>query len=265
MAVNRQPDQPDPTTPARRNWPLRALLSLVLACAAAVAVKIYGIPLGIKTTRYAAAKGYDPSMPIVSGHLITLGGSVAFVVFGLISAFAWAHWTKSIFTRFVGTGYGSIVRYVLILIGICVVVVVTLSMLGFRVGQLVLGGTVTAVLLTIAAQQALSNVFAGLMLQFAHPFKVGDSIWVRSGALAGTIEGVVAEVSITYVTLENDEGRVLLPNAVVLASAVSPVRTAPMDGLLAHHRYGRLGRTAPRPPMADRPPDPAPSDNDQPT
>jgi small-conductance mechanosensitive channel len=129
-------------------------------------------------------------------------------------------------------------------------VVITLSMLGFRVAQLVVGGAVTGVLLTIAAQQALSNLFAGMLLQFAQPFKVGDLIWVRSGSFSGTIEGVVKEVSITYVTLENDEGRILLPNSQVLAAAVSPVRSAPRDGVLTAHRYGRFGRSSPRPPMA---------------
>jgi small-conductance mechanosensitive channel len=228
---------------------MRALISLVLTCAAAVAVNLYGIPLDRR------AAGLDTSMSIVTGHLITIGCSIAFVVFGLISTFAWARWIRSLIEHLISAAYGSIVRYVLILVGICIIVVITLSMLGFRVGQLVLGGTVTAVLVTIAAQQALANVFAGMMLQFAHPFRVGDSIWVRSGSLAGTIEGVVAEVSITYVTIENDEGRVLLPNSVVLASAVSPVRTAPKEGVLAH-RYSsrRFGRPVPTPPMADGPP-----------
>jgi small-conductance mechanosensitive channel len=232
------------------------VISLILACVAAVAVNLYGIPLRIKTLPGASRAGFDTTMSILTGHLITIGGSAAFVIFGLISTFAWARWTKAIFTHLISAAYGSIVRYVLILLGSCVVLVVTLSMLGFRVGQLVLGGTVTAVLVTLAAQQSLSNVFAGLMLQFAHPFKVGDAVWIRSGALAGTIEGVVAEISITYVTLENDDGRILLPNAQVLASAVSPLRSAPRDGLLTtHHRYGRFGRSAPRPPMAGQPAD----------
>jgi small-conductance mechanosensitive channel len=222
---------------------MRAVISLVFAAAAAIAVNLYGIPFSVKTIAGARRAGIDTTLPILTGHLITLGASAAFVIFGLISTFAWASWARRLLGHFVGTAYGSIVRYILILFGLCVVLVVTLSMLGFRVGQLVLGGTVTAVLLTIAAQQALSNLFAGMLLQFSHPFKVGDSIWVRSGSLAGTIEGVVTEVSITYVTLENDEGRVLLPNSVVLASAVSPVRTAPKDGLLTQ----RFSRTTPKP------------------
>jgi len=242
-------DEPKPL----RNRPLQAISSLVLACAAAVAVNLYGVPLGIKTVKGAGQAGIVSSVPIVTGHLITVGGSVAFIAIGLVSTFAWARWARNVFTRLIGAAYGSIIRFVLIIFSLCVIVVVALSMLGFHVAQLVVGGAVTGVLLTIAAQQALSNLFAGMLLQFAQPFKVGDLIWVRSGALAGTIEGVVTEVSITYVTLENEEGRVLLPNAQVLASAVSPVRSAPRAGLLTH-RYGRFGRSSPRPPMASDPP-----------
>ncbi len=255
--MNRQPEQPDtgqdrPQPP--RNRPFQAIISLVLACAVAVTVNLYGVPLGIKTIKSARQAGIDSAVSIVTGHLITLGGSAAFVVLGLVSTFAWARWARSVFTHLIGAAYGSIIRFILIIFGMCVIVVVTLSMLGFRVAQLVVGGAVTGVLLTIAAQQALSNLFAGMLLQFAQPFRVGDVIWVRSGSFAGTIEGVVTEVSITYVTLENDEGRVLLPNSQVLAAAVSPVRSAPRAGLLTTHRYGRFGRSsAPRPPMASGP------------
>lgn len=225
---------------------------MILACAAAVAVNLYGYPLDVKTLRGARAAGIDSSMPIVTGHLITVGGSIAFVVLGLVSTFAWARWARSVLGRFVGDAYGSIVRFILLIFGMCVIVVIALSMLGFRVGQLVVGGAVTGVLFTIAAQQALANLFAGMLLQFAQPFRVGDSIWVRSGSLGGTIEGVVAEISITYVTIETDDGRVLLPNSQVLAAAVSPVRSAPRNGVLTTHRHGRFGRTSPHPPMSAR-------------
>ncbi len=252
-AVNRQPEDktesaPEESRPARSR-PLRAVISLVLACAAAAGVNLYGISLGIKTEQGVRAAGLDTSMPIVSGHLITLGGSLLFAILALISTFAWARWVRTLLAHLVGAAYGSIVRYLMILFGLAVIIIVTLSLLGFRVAQLVVGGAVTGVLVTLAAQQTLSNLFAGMLLQFARPFKVGDSIWVRSGGLAGTIEGVVAEVSITYVTLENDDGRVLLPNAQVLAAAISPLRSAPTQGVLTNHRHGRFGRSAPRPPM----------------
>ncbi len=75
-------------------------------------------------------------------------------------------------------------------------------------------------LLGIAAQQSLANLFAGLVLLFAHPFRVGDHVRFRAGALSGQIEGIVTDLSLTYVRLETDEGQVLLPNSQALAAAV---------------------------------------------
>ncbi len=217
----------------------------MLAAAAAAAVNLYGIPFSVTTPAGARRAGIDSTLPILTGHLVTLGACTAFIIFGLISVFAWGSWARGLLRHLVSAAYGSLLRYILILFGLCIVLVVTLSMLGFRVGQLVLGGTVTAVLITIAAQQAMSNLFAGMLLQVTHPFKVGDSIKIRSGSLGGIIEGVVAEISITYVTMETDDGPILLPNATVLAAGLSPVRAAPRDGLLAQ----RFSRSVPKPPM----------------
>ncbi len=225
--MNRENAQRSPERagrPQAHNRPLQAISTLVLALAAAVAVHLEGVPLRVTTARQAVR--LHPSLSIGVSHLITIGGTVAFLVFALISTFAFARWARSVLEHFIGAAYGAIVRYVMILLGICIVLLVTLSMLGFRVGQLVVGGAVTGVLLTIAAQQSLSNVFAGVMLQFAHPFRVGDQVRIRAGALSGTIEGTVTEFSITYVRLETDEGPMLLPNAQVLSAAVSPLRPA---------------------------------------
>src|SRR5258708_26177137 len=208
--------------PRAHNRPWRAISTLALALAALIAVHLFGIPLRI--TRAAAAVRLTTGVPVGVGHMITIIGAALFLVFALISTFAFARWAQSTLERLIGAAYGAIVRYVMILIGICIVLLTTLSMLGFRVAQLVVGGALTRVLITIAAQQSLSNLFAGVMLQFAHPVRVGDRVRVRSGALAGTIEGVVTEFSITYVRLETSEGSVYLPNSQVLAAAVSPLR-----------------------------------------
>ncbi len=213
-------DEPRPP-----NRPLRAISTLILALAVAVGVYLEGIPLGVTTARQAARLSSQVSIGV--GHVITIGGTAIFFVLALISTFAWARWARSVLERFIGVGYGDIVRYVMILLGICVVILVSLSMLGFRVAQLVVGGAITGVLITIAAQQALSNLFAGVMLQFAHPFKVGDQVRIKAGALGGAIDGTVTEFSITYVKLATDEGLVYLPNSQVLAAAVTPLRTAP--------------------------------------
>jgi len=201
--------------------PLRAIVALILAVAAAIADHVAGIPL-----RTSEAARINTLVTVDVGHLITICATIAFLVFATISTFAFASWSREALERFIGTAYAAIVRYVMILIGLSVVILVALSMLGFGVAQLVVGGAVTGVLITIAAQQSLSNLFAGVMLQFARPFKVGDQVRIRSGALAGTIEGTVIDLSITYVRLDTDDGEIFLPNSQVLAAAVSPVQSA---------------------------------------
>jgi small-conductance mechanosensitive channel len=89
------------------------------------------------------------------------------------------------------------------------------------------GGAFATIIVTIAGQQALSNIFAGLVLLLSRPFQVGDVVLLRSGALGGQLEGTVTEIGITYLRLDtSSEGVMSLPNSQVLAAAVSR-RTAP--------------------------------------
>ncbi|MBA8924419.1 small-conductance mechanosensitive channel [Kutzneria viridogrisea] len=105
--------------------------------------------------------------------------------------------------------------------GYCVVVLTVLSLIAVPLQQLVVGGAVTGVILGIAAQQTLGNVFAGMMILLVRPFRIGDTIEVRSGALNGPFTGRVRALGLTYVTLAAENGTLLLPNAGVLAAGVT--------------------------------------------
>jgi small-conductance mechanosensitive channel len=98
----------------------------------------------------------------------------------------------------------------------------TLGLLSVPIQQLLLGGALTGVIVGIAAQQALGNVFAGLVLLLARPFNVDDAIRIRSGTLGGELLGRVIAVGLTYVTLETADGLLLVPNSVMLASGIGP-------------------------------------------
>src|SRR5205085_3158111 len=76
----------------------------------------------------------------------------------------------------------------------------------------------------IAAQQTLGNLFAGLVLLTARPFRVGERIRIQAGALGGVIEGVVSSLGLMYTTLARGEDRILIPNNGVLAAVVVPLR-----------------------------------------
>jgi Mechanosensitive ion channel, beta-domain len=114
------------------------------------------------------------------------------------------------------------VRLLLVLIGGLATLVLTLQLLNLPVGQLVLGGALTGVLVGIAAQQTLANLFAGIILLLSKPFVVGDDVHLWSGPLGGEFDGTVLEIGLTYVRLEASTGEFRLPNAQVLSAAVGP-------------------------------------------
>jgi small-conductance mechanosensitive channel len=106
--------------------------------------------------------------------------------------------------------------------GYLVAVIGTLSMLSVPVGHFLLGGAIAGVVLGIAAQQSLGNVFAGFVLLLVRPIAVGNYIRVRAGALGGEFYGTVTSMSLTYVSLLTEEGLLKVPNASFLAAAVGP-------------------------------------------
>jgi hypothetical protein len=135
-----------------------------------------------------------------------------------------------------------------VLIGAVTTLLVTLVLFDVPVGQLLLGGALTSVFVGIAAQQALSNVFAGLVLLLARPFKVGDSIRLRAGALSGEIGGTVSEIGITYVRLATADGVVSVPNSQVLNAVVGPLAPGTR---LSPPPAPAPATAAPTPPAAD--------------
>jgi small-conductance mechanosensitive channel len=115
-------------------------------------------------------------------------------------------------------------RVICLLAGYIIVILCALSLVHVPVEHLLLGGVLTGVILGIAAQQVLANLFAGITLLFARPFTIGDELTVRSGALGGPVVGRVTGMTLTYVTVVTKAGPVLLPNSAVLAAAVGPAR-----------------------------------------
>ena len=126
-----------------------------------------------------------------------------------------------------GSSHAAVIRYAILLVGIIVTLVITLQLCRVPVGQLVVGGALTSVLLGIAAQQSLSNIFAGMVLLLSRPFRVGDAIQLRAGALGGQLDGTVTEIGITYIRLDTGDTVLSVPNSQVLAAAVGPIPATP--------------------------------------
>jgi small conductance mechanosensitive channel len=102
--------------------------------------------------------------------------------------------------------------------------VVALRIAGLDASTLAVGGAFTAVVLGLASQQTIGNIFAGLVLLSTRPFRVGERVRLRGGAMAGNVEGIVSSLGLYYTTLIDGADRVMVPNSVVLNLAVIPLR-----------------------------------------
>ncbi len=112
--------------------------------------------------------------------------------------------------------------FVIRLLTVAVAFVVALGIAGVNPRTLALGGAFTAVILGLAAQQTLGNMFAGTVLLSARPFRVGDQVRLQGGPLAGQLEGTVSSLGLLYTTFATEEGPIMVPNSVVLNVAVLP-------------------------------------------
>jgi small-conductance mechanosensitive channel len=146
-----------------------------------------------------------------------------------------------------GHSAGQTVRMVVTVVGYFIALLLAVGLTSYPLGHLLLGGAILGVILGIAAQQSLGNVFSGLVLLFARPFTIGNHIRVRSGALGGEFYGTVLSMSLTYVTISTVDGILKVPNSSVLASAVGPFPSPDQA-----HNPGTVARTpAAAPPMAE--------------
>ncbi|NNN09588.1 MAG: mechanosensitive ion channel [Acidimicrobiaceae bacterium] len=149
---------------------------------------------------------------------------VAFVAVGNFAVRLEALLIGKLVTARRGIASGAIVRLVATGLGFVVLLFGVFASFGLSVQRLLITAGVAGIIVGIAAQQSLANIFASLVLLFARPFHVGDDIVVRSGAL-GVVEGQVRGIGLTYVTLRTKEGTLKVPNSAMLASGIG--RNAP--------------------------------------
>jgi small-conductance mechanosensitive channel len=198
--------------------PWKSIISLLLAIAAAVLSRQARNDSGL----FSSTSG-------TTNQLISAGLAVAFLVFGSIATYSLAGKVRELIQPRVGTAHAAVVGYAILIVGAFTTLVITLVLFTVPVAQLVLGGALTTVFVGIAAQQALGNVFAGLVLLFARPFKVGDAVRLQAGGLGGTLDGIVTDIGITYVRFDTDGSVMSIPNSQVLNAVVGPIPPEPED------------------------------------
>jgi small-conductance mechanosensitive channel len=120
------------------------------------------------------------------------------------------------------------VGFLIRLASISITLLIALRVAGLNLQTLAVGGAFTAVVFGLAAQQTLGNLIAGMVLLTARPFRVGERVRLQAGAVGGSVEGIVSSLGLLYTTLARGEDRIQIPNNVVLAAAVVPLREPDM-------------------------------------
>jgi small-conductance mechanosensitive channel len=135
-------------------------------------------------------------------------------------------------------GTAGTVGFLIRLLTMLVAVIAALRIAQLHPRTLAVGGAVTAVVVGLAAQQTLGNLIAGVVLLSARPFCVGERVRLQGGPLAGSLEGTVTALGLLYTTLSHGADPIMVPNAVVLNSAVVPQREPAGVHLRARLRPG---------------------------
>lgn len=121
-------------------------------------------------------------------------------------------------------GAAGTIGFMIRLLTVAVLVIIALRIAGLNPGALAVGGAFTAVIIGLAAQQTVGNLFAGTVLLTTRPFRVGDRVKLIGGVLAGQVDGIVGNLGLFYTTLISGADRIMVPNSVVIQAAVIPLQ-----------------------------------------
>src|SRR5215208_1436805 len=138
----------------------------------------------------------------------------------------------------VDVGTAGTISFILRLVLLVAALLVALRIAGLTPRTLAVGGAVTAIVLGLAAQSTIGNLFAGLLLLSVQPFRVGDRVRLQAGNLAGQVEGTVSQLGLLYVTLTHGDDVILVPNNTVVTAAIVPLREPGKVDLRARLRPG---------------------------
>jgi small-conductance mechanosensitive channel len=155
-------------------------------------------------------------------QLIAYGCALLVLLLGIAATRSAAREVHRIAVARAGNEAGTPLRMLVQLGGYVLVVASVCDMLGVGLEHLLVGGAVTGIVVGLAAQPVLGNLFAGLVLLFARPYVPGRRIRVMSGALNGPHVGVILSAGLLYTVLDTDDGPLNIPNSQLMLSAVGP-------------------------------------------
>lgn len=155
-------------------------------------------------------------------HLVASVGLVSFAVFLI-----WAFFVIRVLI-FVGAFLLQpkvpvpllLINVISIVIGLGMGLFAATDILGLSLAPLLATSAIASVVLGLALQETLGNLFSGIALQFDRPFRIDD--WVEITHSGGKVSGVVKEISwrATVLVSLTDE-LIILPNRMIAGAQVA--------------------------------------------
>lgn len=170
--------------------------------------------------------------------IINVVDTVIIVLVGIISVNLIAKSLKSKVGDYIGKTTSESISLVVQILGYTIIGIIALTTLHVGISSALFSGTVLGLVLGLAIQTSLSNVFAGLFLILSKPFNIGDRVTITTwqyGLLAPVYPpkfwsndflipgytGIITDISLMYTTILTDENVVMkIPNSVMIQAAV---------------------------------------------
>jgi small-conductance mechanosensitive channel len=164
-----------------------------------------------------------PTSWIVGRTPVTIAAVLLVLALGWLMSRDLAKVAPAVFRRMDPSTAGT-VEFAIRFLSVAATVLTAFAVGGISLQALAVGGGFAAVVFGLAAQQTLGNLFAGMVLLSARPFRLGERVRLQAGVLAGSIEGVVSSLGLLYTTLSRGDERIMIPNTSVLSATVMPLR-----------------------------------------
>ena len=158
-----------------------------------------------------------------------------YAVIIIVTGYAWVLIVTAVIEKVVEPTIGVTkahgLKNVLYIIAAIIVVVIVSAVFNFNLTGVLVGAGFAGIVLGLAAQQVLGNIFAGLSLLASRPFEIGDRITLVTStyslmsetysheAMLNGFTGVVSDITIFFTKMDLDNGTpAVFPNSVVVGS-----------------------------------------------
>lgn len=164
---------------------------------------------------------------------------------GIVVILLLTRWMSRPVASYVGPTQINAVKLLFQIVGLSLVILVILSITGASLVSALVGVGFFSIVIGLAAQSVLGNLFSGIMLMLSRPFHINDRIAVITwqygkfpptlphGWLEPSYTGVVKGIALTYTKiLADSEALLKIPNALVTQSLILN---------LSHSKQGHVG------------------------